>query len=448
MTAAAWATVPRNADPRSGSVILNAWLAEREAARGGPRNDVTSMSMSEFGEWIKTTDGYAPGSMSERTAMQISTVYACVNLIGGAIASMPLKFYRRGADGEREPYTPEEWWMLNEAPCPTWAAATAWEYATQSLLLRGDSLWRILRASRLSPTIVGFRPLHPGTVSVRRVEDRNAYDIYPQPDDPQGTRRVTIDQDDILHIPGPGFDGLRGLPQITSVLRGAGGIAAASDSFLLGFFRNSARPDYALETEQQLKKEQIDLIRAQIDERHQGAGNAFRPLVLHGGLKTKAITVLPAEMQLIHMRAAQVEEICRVFGVPPFMVGHTEKTTSWGSGVEEMSLGFVKYTLQRHLVKFEQEINRKIFRTARNFCEFHTAGLERGDIKRRFEAYRIALGRAGEQPWMAYDEVRRIENLPARDGLKVNAGSAKPEQDDPDKKEKDDDEPAASTADR
>ena len=100
-------------------------------------------------------------------------------------------------------------------------------------------------------------------------------------------------------------------------------------------------------------------------------------------------------------------------GVPPFMVGHTEKTTSWGSGIEQMSIGFVKYTLQRHLVAIEQELNFKLFKTSRNFCEFVTAGLERGDIKARFEAYRIALGRAGEARWMDPNEIRSLENMPA-----------------------------------
>jgi HK97 family phage portal protein len=112
-----------------------------------------------------------------------------------------------------------------------------------------------------------------------------------------------------------------------------------------------------------------------------------------------------------------------VMGVPPFMIGHTEKTTSWGTGIEQMSIGFVKYTLQRHLVAIEQELNHKLFKTSRNFAEFVTAGLERGDIKTRFESYRIALGRAGEQPWMDADEVRRLENLPPNPNLKTNPGA-------------------------
>lgn len=430
-TAATWYDTERVSQP--GSVILNRWRAEREAARekrAGVRNDVTSsMSMAEFADWVRGNSDQRSGVVTERTSMQISTVYACVNLIGGAIASLPLTFYRRDGDNEREAYKPDEWWMLNESPCPAWSAATAWEYGIQSLLLRGDMFWQIQRASRLSSKIVGFAPKHPATVRVRAVRvpgagDRLAYDIDPQLSDPSGTGRATFDQDDILHVPGPGFDGLRGTPQLTSVLRLAGGIALSADEYMLSFFRNSARPDYAMETDAALNKDQIKNIKDQLDENHRGVERAWKPIILQGGLKIKPITITPEEAQMMEIRRLQVEDICRAMGVPPFMVGHTDKTTSWGSGVEQMGIGFVKYTLQRHLVKIEQEINRKIFHTARNFCEFNTAGLERGDIKTRFDAYRIALGRAGEMPWMTYDEVRRLENLPPRSDLHVNAGSA------------------------
>lgn len=424
-TSAAWYDESRVS--QEGSVILKNWRASREAARAVPsvpRNDMSGMSMSDFNEWIKTSDGYAPGTISERSAMNISTVYGCVNLIGGAISSMPLTFYRRDGANEREAYKPDEWWMFNEQPCTAWGAATAWEFSAQALLLRGDSFWRILRASRLSSKIVGFEPLHPTTVQVRRVDDRNVFDVAPQLAVTSGNpANVTLDQDDMLHIPGPGFDGLRGMSQISNSLRLSGGIALSADQYMAAFFNNSARPDYVLETDAVLKAEQIQNLRDQINEGHQGPLRSHKPMVLQGGLKVKPITISAEDAQLMEIRKFQVEDVCRTFGVPPFMVGHTEKTSSWGTGVEQMGIGFVKYTLQRHLVKIEQEINRKVFRTARNFCEFNVSGLERGDLKSRFYAYRIALGRSGEMPWMTYDEIRKMENLPKRNDLKVNAGT-------------------------
>lgn len=412
---------------QSGSVILSRHLPELRAANerrrqslGTPAPRNQSMSWSEFNDWLKGLRIDGGTAITEHTAMRVSAVYACVALIGGTIAALPLHFYRRGQDNARARYMPDEWWLLNEQPFQCWSAAAAWEYALWSLLLLGDSFWRIHRAAAGSSKIVGFEPLHPSTVQVVRIRDRLAYRVEPQPSQTSSSERVqsvTLDQDDMLHIPGPGFDGLRGQSQIANALQTAGGIALAGDQHAINFFRNGARPDYALQTDGSLTPDQIENLRAQLNERYAGVGNAWRPIVLGGGLKVEPITMTASDAQLLEQRRFQVEDIARIFGVPPFMIGHTDKTTSWGSGVEQMSIGFIKYTLQRHLVKFEQEINRKIHRRADRFCEFETAGLERGDIKTRFEAYRVALGRAGERSWMLPSEIRQRENLPPEPAL-------------------------------
>jgi HK97 family phage portal protein len=301
----------------------------------------------------------------------------------------------------------------------------AWEYAATSLLLQGDSFWRIHRESALSNRITGIEPLHPNTVSVTRRRDRLVYRVSAQPS--QAHERpadVTLDQDDVLHVPGPGFNGLRGMSQIASALATTGSIALQSAEHTRSFYENSARPDFVLQTDGELKQDKIDQLRAQWNDLFQGAARSWKPAVLGGGLKVQPITINAVDSQLIQTRQFQVEDVARVFGVPPFMIGHTEKTTSWGSGVEAMGIGFVKYTLQRHLVKFEQEINRKVFRTSRLFCEFDTAGLERGDLKSRYEAYRIAVGRAGEPGWLTPDEVRRFDNMPPMD--KTTPAAAQP----------------------
>jgi HK97 family phage portal protein len=391
-------------------------LPERPAGASPQAMVDGSISMQEWADWFSSQRRGGEVS-TPRAAMSIGAVYACVSLIAGAIASMPLKFYVRRDSGEREAYTPDTWWLFNEAWMPCWAAATAWEFTTQSLLLRGDWFARIHRQSPLSPRIIGIEPWHPDRVDVERRDERLRYALYPQDGlQPAGAKPLVLDQDDVLHVAGPGFDGRRGMSQIATVLRNTGAISLAADEHSAAFFRNSARPDYALATDRSLDAEQVERLRAQVAENHRGAGNAYRPMVLVNGLKVAPITMNAEDAQLIETRGFQVEDIARIFGVPPHMIGHSEKTTSWGSGVEQMGLGFVKYTLQRHLVKIEQEINRKVFRTARNFCEFMTAGLERGDIKTRSEAYRIAVGRAGEPGWLTVNEVRRAENLPPIDG--------------------------------
>ena len=174
------------------------------------------------------------------------------------------------------------------------------------------------------------------------------------------------------------------------------------------------RPDIALTTPREIKlqDEQIDKLRQQWALRYNGIGNSKAPVILTGGMGIQQLTMSAVDAELLATRRLEEETIARIFGVPPHMLGMTDKSTSWGSGIEQQSIGFVKYTLQRYLVKIEQEINRKCYQTERYFCEFDTKGLERGDIKTRNDSYRTALGRAGEMSWMTINEVRAAENLP------------------------------------
>lgn len=390
------------------SRIVNAFSATRisECSYGSQMYDLFSMG-----------GGSAGVRVSEHTAMSISAVYACVDLIGGCFASLPLHFYRR-TDAGRERYTPELWWMLNERPWGQWSAAAMWQYAVRSRLLNGDAFIEIHRASPYSPNIIGFEPIHPTSVIVNCADGRLVYTLN------RNGKVKTIESDDILHITGVGFDGIRSVSQIQYVLRNAAGIALAADEHSASFFANGARPDYAIEVPGNLSAEQQEMFRNSWSNRHQGVQKSHLPALLTGGSKIHEITMNSEDSQLLTTRGFQVQDIARIFGVPTHMIGHVEKTSSWGTGIEQMSIGFVKFTLQRHLVAFEQEINSKIFKTSRNFCEFQTSGLERGDIKSRNESYRIALGRAGEPGWMTVNEVRTLENMPPIDGADVlNTGT-------------------------
>jgi HK97 family phage portal protein len=409
---------------QSGSVILNNWKAEREQQRGIQNASSENMQLSEGRSGSELygllTGGMVAGvSLTERTAMSISAVYACVGLIGGSVASLPLPIYKRTLNG-KERVQHEIYTLLNQQPHPAWAAATAWEFALSSVLLSGDSFMRIHRASRFSPKIAAFEPLNPALVEVIRDGMRRVYLVTL--DD---GKRIAVDQDDMLHVPGLGFDGLRGMSPVRfAALRMAGGLAKAADEYSASFFQNGARPDFVLQTDAaKLSTEAADVLRETWMSKHQGVQRAHLPAVLTGGLKVQPLTLPAKDAQLIETRRFQVEDVCRVFGVPPHMIGHTEKTTSWGSGVEAQAIGFVKFTLQRWLVKFEQEINRKCFADGALFTEFSTSGLERGDIKTRNESYRTSIGRAGEPGWMTVNEVRRAENLPPIEGGdKLNDG--------------------------
>jgi HK97 family phage portal protein len=358
---------------------------------------------------------------SEQTAFTVSAIYASINLIAGAISGLLMHIYKVSKTGEKDRNTTDPlWWVLNEEFTPRWNAANGWEFLVQSLLLQGDAFAVIKRGTNAMP--IGIVPVHPArvTVALNYVSDRLVYIVAPEF---IGMKEIVYDQDDMLHIPGFGFDGMRGMSPLRYQLRMTGAVSLATQDFSANFFANSARPDYALTTEQKLSPETIENMRAQIDDRHRGAANSFRPMVLQGGLDIKTITMPIDDMQLVAMRQFQIEEIARIYGVPPFMIGHNEKTTSWGSGVEAMGTGFVRYTLRQHLTKFETEFNRKLFRTAAKRVEFDTFDLERADMKSMFEAYRVALGRAGEPGWMTATEIRERLNLKREPDGTLNTGA-------------------------
>lgn len=363
--------------------------------------------------------------VTPNSALTVSAIWACVSLIAGAISTLPMHLYDRAKDGERTPREDDAlWWVLNEEFCPRWVASAGWEWLVLSRLFHGDGFAEI---KRKGASVSGLVPLHPERVTPVPWTDgtRLAYIVYPEPGvGPQDIR--VLDQDDVLHVPGLGFDGTRSLSPLRHALRMTGAVALAAQSYSAQFFANNARPDYALVTEANLKPEQVEAIRAQIEEKHAAArGLGGRPMLLQGGLDIKPIQLPQKDLEGIATRQFQIEEVARIYGVPPFMIGHNEKTTSWGSGVAEMGTAFVRYVLRSHLNAFQNEINRKFFRTARRVAEFDTFELERADLKTLFETFRAALGRAGEPGFMDVNEVRRLINLPRREGGDtLNQGSA------------------------
>jgi HK97 family phage portal protein len=373
---------------------------------------------------------------SESTALSVGTVYACTQVIAGAISSLPMHIYRRETDGDKvRDYNHSLWWVLNEEMSPRWTAAAGWSFLVASKLLHGNAYAEIVR--KRSGAIQHIVPLHPSRVRPIASPDgmRLVYEIHPdktieRPNDEVSRIRV-IDQDDMLHVAGLGFDGLCGMPPLRHWLRNSVNLSKTAQDFTRSFLENHSRPDIAFKTEHNLTDEQYDELMERF-EAYRGAKNAGKPIVLEGGLDIQPITMPLKDVQLLETRKFQVEEICRVYGVPPFMVGHTEKTSSWGSGVAEMGQGFVRFTLRDHLNAFENELNRKLFRTYRFSSEFDTRELERANTKELFESLRIALGRAGEAPFMTMEEVREFLSLPRNAdlpaALEAGAGSAEPEQ--------------------
>lgn len=366
------------------------------------------------GVWEAFTGETNASAPSETSAMAVTAVWACNNLIAGAIAALPMHIYKRSREGDlTRDYNNDLWWVLNEEFCPRWPASAGWQFLVTSKLLHGDGFAEILRTP--NGRIRGLVPIHPYRVEVICQPDgsRLVYKVLPDPTiaSPSDNQIRVIDQDDMLHVPGFGFNGLRGLSALKNSLRVAGRLAINAQDFSSGFLKNMGRPDFALKTAASLTDAQFQRLKNLLDQ-HRGPENGGRAMILDNGLDLTTITMPLEEMQLLETRKFQVEEIARAFGVQPFMIGHTEKTSSWGTGVEAMGAGFVRYTLRDHLNAFQNEINRKFFRQITTCAEFDTTELERGDTAAMFSAVRVALGRAGEPAFMTIEEGRTLLRLP------------------------------------
>lgn len=397
----------------------------------GPTYPSSSVTIGSQGwaDLFGSASSSALPAVSEQTALQISAIYACVSLIAGVIAALPVRIYARDRDAELDEIVDDDlWWMLNEEMLPRWSADNGWEFIGATQLLRGDGLAKILRT--VNGGIVGIEPLHYDRVEPIPTSDgrRLVYRVLPDPTIPNNKAGVEVlDQDDVLHFSGFNFNGVRGLSPLRSALRMTAPVALAAQEWQARFFANGARPDYVLSSDQAGVAIDVDKIREQIQERHNSPTGWHKPMVLTGGLKPHPLTLPADEMALIPQRQFQIEELCRLYGVPPFMVGHTDKVSAWGSGLEAMGKGFVRYCLNPRLSKYRGELNRKLIRTARKVIEFDPSELEAADWKSLIEGYRALVGRAGEDQLMTVEEIRerlRLRRTPKHGKLREGTGNA------------------------
>ncbi len=388
--------------------LKNWWSGGTPTAQAAPEvnNSITDESFSiNSAQAIEFFTGASNNEVvvTPQSAMRVSTVFACLRLISGAKAGLPLEFYQR-KDGYRQQVEDHPlWWLFNEQPTPSCSAAVFWEYIEASRHLYGDGFAYLVR-NRVGEIIEAI-PVHPLQVIVERKDSRRVYYID------HNDRRFGVDQDDMLHFCNFGFDGYRSMSTLRWGARNAVGIAQAADSHSTGYYKNPAVSRVALKYPNKMNQEQVDSLRAQWDETYSGSHNLGKPLILTEGGDAFALNITAIDAQLLEARKFQVVDIARAFGVPPFMVGETEKTSAWGSGVAEMGQGFINYTLNPHLVRDEQELNRKLFKTSKYYVEFDRSALLRGDPEKLGKYYREAVGGSQGPGWVTVNEVRRWEKL-------------------------------------
>lgn len=386
--------------------VIQRW-APSGTSSGESVQNVTSYttggdSLLDLFHVVRSASGVA---ITEANALAIATVYRCVALIGGAVAQLPVKEYRRQQGGARTPVRSDLWPLLNLSPSAAWTAAAWKEWIARTVLLRGDSFARIVwgNAGRV-------RAIEPLT-NVRVTRDGG--DLFYAYTDEDGIARG-LTSDEVLHFAGFGFDGQKSLSVLSYAARQGVGNAIAASEYAGRTFREGVMPQIALTFPQKLTKEQAQQLRESFANVYGGdAGRRF-PLVLGEGGAAHALSLSPEDAQLLETRKFEKGDICTAFGVPPIMIGDTEKTSSWGTGIEQIAIGFVRYTLKPHLVRWEEEINRKLFpNNSDRFVEFEVDGLLSGDSKAQTEHFKAALGGPGAGPgWMTVNEVRALKNLP------------------------------------
>ena len=354
-------------------------------------------------------------AVTERTAMQMTAVYSCVRILAEAVAGLPLNLYHYLPDGGKEKsYDHPLYRLLHDEPNPEMSSFVFRETLMTHLLLWGNAYAQIIRNGK--GEIVALYPLMPNRMTVDREENGQLYYSYNRSSDEAPTMNgstVILKPSDVLHIPGLGFDGLVGYSPI-AMAKNAIGMAIACEEYGAKFFANGAAPGGVLEHPGTIKDPQR--VREAWQSQFGGSGNSNKIAVLEEGMKYTPIGISPEQAQFLETRKFQINEIARIFRVPPHMVGDLEKSSF--SNIEQQSLEFVKYTLDPWVIRWEQSIMRSLLsleEKTQYFVKFNLEGLLRGDYQSRMTGYATAR----QNGWMSANDIRELENLdriPTEDG--------------------------------
>ncbi|HEJ8096730.1 TPA: phage portal protein [Serratia marcescens] len=353
-------------------------------------------------EWFGTSS--SGKVVTADKAIQLSAVWACVRLLSESISTLPLKIYVRQSDGSRKAATDHPAYsILCRRPNSEMTPSRFMLMVVASICLRGNAF---IEKKFIANRLVSLVPLLPQNMVVKRLTTGALEYKYTE----NGNERV-IPVKNIMHIRGFGLDGVCGMmPMKTG--RDVIGSAMAVEESAAKIFEQGLQSSGFLSADNALNDEQRERLRSYMAA-FTGSKNAGKIMVLEGGLKYQGVTMNPEDAQMLESRSFSIEEICRWFRVPPFMVGHTTKQSSWASSLEGMNLQFLTHTLRPLLVNIEQEIGRCLLDSDDEvFAEFSVEGLLRADSAGRAAYYTSAL----QNGWMSRNDVRRLENMPPIEG--------------------------------
>lgn len=353
----------------------------------------------------RTTSGKP---VNERTAMQTTAVYACVRILAEAIASLPLHVYEYQDDGGKKlVHDHPLYYLLHDEPNPEMTSFVFRETLMSHLLIWGNAYAQIIRDG--AGRVLGLYPLLPDKMDVQRDDKGNIYYVYSRNSDENPMFKeygnIKLKAEDVLHIPGLGFDGLIGYSPI-AMAKNAVGMTLACEEYGASFFANGANPGGVLEHPGVLKDP--SKVRESWNSVYRGVSNAHKIAVLEEGMKYQQIGIPPEEAQFLETRKFQINEIARLYRIPPHMVGDLDKSSF--SNIEQQSLEFVKYTLDPWVIRWEQSLQRSLLlpgEKGKYFIKLNVDGLLRGDYQSRMNGY--AVGR--QNGWFSANDIREMENM-------------------------------------
>ena len=353
----------------------------------------------------RTTSGKP---VNERTAMQTTAVYACVRILAEAVASLPLHVYEYQDDGGKKlVHDHPLYYLLHDEPNPEMTSFVFRETLMSHLLIWGNAYAQIIRDG--AGRVLGLYPLLPDKMEVQRDDRGNIYYVYSRNSDENPMFKeygnIKLKAEDVLHIPGLGFDGLIGYSPI-AMAKNAVGMTLACEEYGANFFANGANPGGVLEHPGVLKDP--SKVRESWNSVYRGVNNAHKIAVLEEGMKYQQIGIPPEEAQFLETRKFQINEIARLYRIPPHMVGDLDKSSF--SNIEQQSLEFVKYTLDPWVIRWEQSLQRSLLlpgEKGKYFIKLNVDGLLRGDYQSRMNGY--AVGR--QNGWFSANDIREMENM-------------------------------------
>lgn len=353
----------------------------------------------------RTTSGKP---VNERTAMQTTAVYACVRILAEAVASLPLHVYEYQDDGGKKlVHDHPLYYLLHDEPNPEMTSFVFRETLMSHLLIWGNAYAQIIRDG--AGRVLGLYPLLPDKMEVQRDDKGNIYYVYSRNSDENPTFKeygnIKLKAEDVLHIPGLGFDGLIGYSPI-AMAKNAVGMTLACEEYGASFFANGANPGGVLEHPGVLKDP--SKVRESWNSVYRGVSNAHKIAVLEEGMKYQQIGIPPEEAQFLETRKFQINEIARLYRIPPHMVGDLDKSSF--SNIEQQSLEFVKYTLDPWVIRWEQSLQRSLLlpgEKGKYFIKLNVDGLLRGDYQSRMNGYAVVR----QNGWFSANDIREMENM-------------------------------------